>query len=52
MIAPVFILNFNNTDNYFFPTTGHKASLSVELAGLGGDEKYVKALGQYKFFIR
>ena len=43
-------LNFNNTDNYFFPTTGHKASLSIELAGLGGDEKYLKALGKYKFF--
>jgi outer membrane protein insertion porin family len=43
-------IGFNNTDFYFFPTTGHKASLSVELAGLGGDEKYVKALGRYKFF--
>ena len=43
-------LNFNNTDSYFFPTTGHKASLSAEIAGLGGDEKYIKTLGNYKYF--
>jgi outer membrane protein insertion porin family len=43
-------VNFNNTDNYFFPTIGHKASLSIELAGLGGDEKYIKTLAQYKYF--
>ncbi|AZV47164.1 outer membrane protein assembly factor BamA [Nautilia sp. PV-1] len=43
-------VSFNNTDNYFFPTTGQKASLSVEFAGIGGDEKYVKTMGQYKFF--
>ena len=43
-------VNFNNTDNYFFPTTGHKASLSIELAGLGGDEKFIKTIAQYKYF--
>ena len=43
-------LNFNNTDNYFFPTTGQKSSVSAEYAGIGGDEKYVKILGDYKYF--
>ena len=43
-------LSFNNTDNYFFPTTGEKASISLEYAGVGGDEKYLKLLGNYKYF--
>ena len=43
-------LSFNNTDNYFFPTTGQKASISAEYAGIGGDEKYIKVLGNYKYF--
>jgi outer membrane protein insertion porin family len=43
-------VSFNNTDDYFFPTTGQKASLSCEFAGIGGDEKYVKTLAQYKVF--
>ena len=43
-------INFDNTDNYFFPTTGAKASFSIEYAGIGGDEKYIKALASYKYF--
>jgi len=43
-------LNFNNTDNYFFPTTGEKASISLEYAGIGGDEKYIKSIAQFKIF--
>jgi outer membrane protein insertion porin family len=43
-------VSFNNTDNYFFPTSGQKASVSVEFAGIGGDEKYIKTMGQYKIF--
>lgn len=43
-------INFNNTDNYFFPTTGAKASFSIEYAGIGGDEKYIKVLASYKYF--
>jgi outer membrane protein insertion porin family len=43
-------VNYNDTDNYFFPTTGQKASLMFEFAGIGGDEKYVKTLAQYKYF--
>ena len=43
-------LSFNNTDNYFFPTTGQKASISAQYAGIGGDERYLKVLGNYKYF--
>jgi len=43
-------ISFDNTDNYFFPTEGEKASLSIEYAGIGGDEKYIKALASYKYF--
>jgi outer membrane protein insertion porin family len=43
-------LNYNSTDRYFFPTEGQKALLSVEYAGIGGDEKFVKTLGKYKVF--
>ncbi len=43
-------VSYDSTDNYYFPTTGQKASVSMEFAGLGGDEKYIKTLGSYKFF--
>ncbi|WP_457561562.1 outer membrane protein assembly factor BamA [Caminibacter pacificus] len=43
-------LNYNNTDDYFFPTTGIKAGISSEFAGIGGDEKFVKTLGNFKYF--
>ena len=43
-------LNYNNTDNYFFPTTGKKASISVEYAGIGGDEKYIKSIAQFRYY--
>jgi len=43
-------LSYDSTDNYYFPTTGQKAAVSVEFAGLGGDEKYIKTLGSYKIF--
>ena len=43
-------LSYNNTDDYFFPTTGVKASLSTQYVGIGGDEKYIKTLAKTKFF--
>jgi outer membrane protein insertion porin family len=43
-------LNFNNTDDYFFPTRGVIAGITSEIAGLGGDEKYIKNLAQIKAF--
>jgi len=43
-------LSYNDTDNYFFPTTGKKASVSVEYAGIGGDQKFLKTLASVKYF--
>ena len=43
-------LAFNNTDNYFFPTLGTKASISAEYAGIGGDQKFLKTIGNFKYF--
>ena len=43
-------LNYDDTDNYFFPTLGKKASLSIEYAGIGGDQRYMKTLGSFKYF--
>ena len=43
-------VNFDNTNNYFFPTKGQQANASIEFAGVGGDEKYIKTLAQYKYF--
>ena len=37
-IGPSYL--FNTIDNPIFPTTGKKASLAVELAGLGGNSKF------------
>lgn len=43
-------INYNNTDDYFFPTTGIIASGSIQYAGIGGDEKYIKTLAKAKYF--
>jgi len=43
-------LSYDDTDNYFFPTTGKKASISLEYAGIGGDQKYIKTIGNAKYF--
>ena len=43
-------INYNSTDNYFFPTLGIKSSASVEFAGIGGDEKFIKTLANFKYF--
>ena len=43
-------ISYNDTDQYFFPTTGKKASISIEYAGIGGDEKYLKTIGKVKYF--
>jgi outer membrane protein insertion porin family len=43
---------YNSVDNPIFPTTGRKASLSAELAGLGGNTKFfntrAEAIGYFK----
>jgi len=46
----LFSLDYDNTDDYFFPTDGIKASYSLEFAGLGGDEKFIKNIAKAKYF--
>ncbi len=43
-------LNYDDTDRYFFPTKGKKAGVSLEFAGIGGDEKYLKLTSSFKYF--
>jgi len=43
-------LSYNSTDNYFFPTQGNKASIYMQFAGIGGDEKFIKTVATFKTF--
>ncbi len=43
-------LNFDNTNDYFFPTKGFKTGTSLEFAGVGGDSKYLKSSSYFKYF--
>jgi outer membrane protein insertion porin family len=43
-------LTFNNTDFRPDPSRGHIAELSVEYAGLGGTEEFIKYEGSYRYF--
>ncbi|WP_024790722.1 MULTISPECIES: outer membrane protein assembly factor BamA [unclassified Lebetimonas] len=43
-------IRYNSTDNYYFPTLGMNAGTSVEYAGIGGDEKFIKTIGSFKYF--
>ena len=43
-------INFNNTDSYFVPRSGMIAGTSLEIAGVGGDVKYLKSITSYKYF--
>ncbi len=43
-------LNFDNTDDYYFPREGYRAGISAEYAGVGGDSKYIKPSAYIKYF--
>ncbi|RXJ98347.1 outer membrane protein assembly factor BamA [Arcobacter sp. CECT 8986] len=43
-------INFNNTDDFYLPRSGIKAGTSLEIAGLGGDSKYLKSSTYFKYF--
>ncbi len=43
-------VSFNNTDDYYLPRSGISASLSMEFAGVGGDEKFLKTRGKFAYF--
>ena len=43
-------INFNNTDDYWFPQHGMNLGASIEYAGVGGDQKFIKNRAYAKFF--
>ena len=43
-------LNFDNTDDFYFPREGIKLGTSLEYAGVGGDSKYIKSTSYGKYF--
>ena len=43
-------VNFDNTDDYYFPREGLKLGTSLEYAGVGGDSKYLKSTSYGKYF--
>jgi len=43
-------VNFDNTDDYYFPREGLKLGTSLEYAGVGGDSKYIKSTSYGKYF--
>jgi outer membrane protein insertion porin family len=43
-------LSRDTRDNVFTPTRGSRASLILDVAGLGGDSKFVKVIGEASYF--
>jgi len=43
-------VNFDNTDDFYLPREGYKAQTSLEIAGIGGDSKYLKSTSSFKYF--
>ncbi len=43
-------LSFDNTDDYYVPRHGLRARASLEYAGIGGDEKYIKTYLKGAYF--
>ncbi len=43
-------LSFNNTDDYYLPRSGIAASTSLEIAGLGGDEKFMSSINKFAIY--
>ena len=44
-------ISSNNTDSFFYPTTGVKKSLGMSVAGVGGDSKFLKTEASFKEYI-
>ena len=43
-------VTWDTRDNVFAPTTGGRFSLTTDVAGLGGDNKFVKTVGEFAYF--
>ncbi|AQW84910.1 beta-barrel assembly machinery complex, BamA/YaeT protein [Campylobacter pinnipediorum subsp. pinnipediorum] len=44
-------INYNSTDDYYLPRRGVTAGMSVEFAGLGGDEKFTKFRTNFNYYL-
>lgn len=43
-------INYDNTNDYYFPTDGFRIGTSLEYAGVGGDSKYIKSSSSLRYF--
>ena len=43
-------ITYNSTDDYYLPRTGIIASSSLEFAGVGGDEKFLKSRTNFNWY--
>jgi outer membrane protein insertion porin family len=43
-------ITFNNTDDYYLPRRGFIASTSLEFAGLGGDQEFLKSITKFSTY--
>ena len=43
-------ITYNSTDDYYLPRTGIIASTSLEFAGVGGDEKFLKSRTNFNWY--
>ena len=43
-------VKYDTTDDYYLPRHGMEITSSVEFAGIGGDEKYVKNIDRFAYF--
>jgi len=41
---------YDTTDAYYLPRHGFEATSSIEFAGVGGDEKYIKNIDKFSYF--
>ncbi|WP_237416272.1 outer membrane protein assembly factor BamA [Helicobacter saguini] len=44
-------LVFDNTDDYYFPKNGNSTTLSLNIAGIGGDVYYTKLYAKSGFYV-
>ena len=44
-------LSWDNTDDYYMPRSGIAAATSLEYAGIGGDEEYIKSYTKFAYFL-
>ena len=43
-------ISFNNTDDFYLPRNGINASSTLEIAGLGGDAKYISSVSKFAIY--